>query len=166
MDCSMPVSPVLHYLQEFAQIHVHWVHDAMEPSLSSPFSFCLQSFLESGPFPIIWLFSSGGQSTGASASASVLSMNMQGWFPLGFIDLISLQSKGLSGVFSSTTIRKHQFFSAQPSFCQTLTSVHDYWKTIALTIWTFVGKVTSLLFNTLSRFVIALLPRSRHLLIL
>ena len=141
-----------------------WCHPTTSSSVA-PFS-CLKSFPASGSFPVSWLFSSGGQSTGASASASVLSMNIQGWFPLGFIDLISLQSKGLSGVFSSTTIRKHQFFSAQPSFCQTLTSVHDYWKTIALTIWTFVGKVTSLLFNTLSRFVIALLPRSRHLLIL
>ena len=141
-----------------------WCHPTISSSVI-PFS-CLKSFPASGSFPVSWLFSSGGQSTGASASASVLSMNIQGWFPLGFIDLISLQSKGLSGVFSSTTIRKHQFFSAQPSFCQTLTSVHDYWKTIALTIWTFVGKVTSLLFNTLSRFVIALLPRSRHLLIL
>ena len=73
-----------------------------------------------------WLFASGGQSIGASAS--VLSMYIQGLFPLGLIGLNSLQSKGLSRVFSSTTIQKHQFFGAQPSFVPTLTSIHDYWK--------------------------------------
>ena len=78
------------------------------------FSFCLQSFPASRSFPTSWLFASGVQSIGVSASASVLPMNFQ-WFPLGLTGLISLQSKRLSRVFSSTIIRKHQFFSAQPS---------------------------------------------------
>ena len=84
-------------------------------SSEAPFSFCLQSFPASGSFPMSQLFASGGQSIGASASTSVLPMNIQGWFPLGLTGLISLQSKGLSRVFSSTTIRKHQFFSTQLS---------------------------------------------------
>ena len=75
------------------------------------FSFCLQSFPASGSFPMNWLFVSGGQNI--RASASVLPMNIQGWFLLGLTGLISLLSKGLSGVFSSTTIQKHQFFGAQ-----------------------------------------------------
>ena len=77
------------------------------------FSFCLQSFPASGSFPMSWLFSSGGQSTGASAS--VLPMSIQCWFPLRLTDKISLQSKELARVSSSTTVQKHQFFSAQPS---------------------------------------------------
>ena len=80
-----------------------------------PFSPCLKSFPASGSFPINQFFSSGGQSIGASASASVLSMNIQDWFPLGLTGLISLQSKDLSRVFSNTAIQKHQFFSAQLS---------------------------------------------------
>ena len=76
---------------------------------------CPQSFPASGSFPISWLFASGGQSIGASALASVFPMNIQGWLPLGLSGLISLQSKGLSRVFSNTTVRNHQFFSAQPS---------------------------------------------------
>ena len=79
-----------------------------------PFS-CLQSFPASGSFPISLLFASGGHSIKASASASVLLMNIQDWFPLELTDLISLQSKGFSRVFSSTTIGKHQFFGTQPS---------------------------------------------------
>ena len=75
--------------------------------------------------------------------------------------MVSLQSKGLSRVFSITTVQKHQFFGAQLS----LWSIHDYWKTIALIVWTFVGKVMSLLFNMLSRFVTVFLPRSKRLLI-
>ena len=82
--------------------------------LSSP-SSCPQSFTASGPFPMSRLFASCGQSSGASASVSVLPVNIQGWFPLGLTDLISLLSKGLSGVFYSTTAQKHQFFGAQPS---------------------------------------------------
>ena len=80
-----------------------------------PFLLLPQSLPASGSFPMNWLFSSCGQSIGASASASVLPMNIQGWFPLGWTGSISLQSKGLSRVFSSTTIWRYQFFSAQPS---------------------------------------------------
>ena len=76
-------------------------------SFATLFSFCLQSFPASGSFPVSWLFASGDQSTGASASASVLPMNIQDWFPLGWAGWISLQSKGLSRGFSSTAIRKH-----------------------------------------------------------
>ena len=82
------------------------------------FSSCPQSFPASGSFPMNWLFASGGQSTGASASASVLPMNIQGRFPLGLTGLISLLSKGLSIVFSNTIVQKHQFFGAQSS-CST-----------------------------------------------
>ena len=81
-----------------------------------PFSFCLQSFPASGSFQRIQLFASDGKSIGTSASASVLSMNIQDWFPLGLTSWISLQSKGLSRLFSNTTVQKHQFFSAQLSF--------------------------------------------------
>ena len=116
MDCTMPGFPVLHYLPEFAQTHVHWVCDAIQPSiLCHLFCSCPQSFLASESFPMSWLLTSGDQSIGASASAPVRPMNMQGWFPLGLTRLISLLSKGLSKIFSSTTVWKHQFFSAQPS---------------------------------------------------
>ena len=89
-----------------------WYHPTIL-SFVIPFSSCLPSFPESGSFPMSWLFASGGQSI--RASASVLSMNIQGWFPLRLIGLIYLQSKGLSRVFSSTTAQKHQFFGAQLS---------------------------------------------------
>ena len=110
------------------------------PTTSSsaiPFS-CLQSFPASVSFAVSQLITSDGQSIRASASASVLPMNIQGWFPLGLIGLISLQSKGLSRGFSSTTIQKHQFFSTQPSlqkkhstfftFVPALTPILDFWK--------------------------------------
>ena len=101
--------PVLHHL-----LVSWWCH----PTISSfviPFSSCLQSFPESGSFLMIQLFASGGQSIGALALASVLPMNIKDWVPLGLTGLISLQSKGLSRVFSNTTVQKHPFFSAQPS---------------------------------------------------
>ena len=93
--------------------HVHWVGDAIQPShpLVIPFSSRLQSFLASGSFQMSQFFISGGQSTEVSASASVLPMNIQDWSPLGWTGWI-LQSKGLSRVFSNTTVQKHQFFSA------------------------------------------------------
>ena len=90
-------------------------------------------------------------------------MNIQSWFPLGMTGLISLQSKGTTKVFSSTTVWKHQFFGAQPSLWSS--SHVTTGKTIALTIWTFFGKVMSLLFDSLSRFVIAFHLRSNHFLI-
>ena len=80
-----------------------------------PFPSCPQSFPASGPFQMSQLFASGGQGFGASASASVFPMNIQDWFPLGWIGLISVQSKGLSRVFFNTTVQKHQFISVQPS---------------------------------------------------
>ena len=83
--------------------------------LLHPLSSCLQSFPASGSFPMSQLIASGGQSIGASASTPVLPMNIQDWFPLGLAYLISLQSKGLSRVFSNTTVQKHQFFGTQPS---------------------------------------------------
>ena len=91
-----------------------WCHPTISSSVIT-FSSCLQSFPASGSFPISQFFASGGQSIGVSASASVLSMNIQDWFPLGWPGWISLQSKGLSRVFSNTTGQKHQFFSAQLS---------------------------------------------------
>ena len=92
-----------------------WCHPTISSSVV-PFSSCLQSFWASGSFQMSQYFLSDSQSIGVSALASVLPMNIQGWLPLGLIDLISLQSKGLSRVFSSSTIQKHQFFSAQPLF--------------------------------------------------
>ena len=83
--------------------------------LCHPFSSCPQSFPALGSLPMIQLLASSSQRIRASASASVLLVNIQGWFPFGLTDLISLQTKGLSGVFSNTTVQKHQFFSAQPS---------------------------------------------------
>ena len=112
MDCSTPGFPVLHHLPEFAQTHFQWAGNAIQPfPLSFPFSSCLQSFPASWAFPMSQLFTSGGQSTGASASASVLPMNIQGLFPLRLTGLISLQSEGLSD-FPSTTVGRHQFFSS------------------------------------------------------
>ena len=91
-----------------------WCYLTMSSS-AALFSLCLQSFPGSGSFPMSWLFTLGGLSTGASASSSVLPGNIKGWFPLGLTGLIFMQSKGLSRVFSSTTIWKHQFFGVQPS---------------------------------------------------
>ena len=117
VDCSTPGFPVRHQLLEFAQSRVYRVGDTIQPShpLLTPSPPAFNLCQPSGSFPGIWLFASGGQSIEASASASVLPMNIQDSFPLGFTVLISLQSKGLSRVFSNTTVWKHQFFSAQPS---------------------------------------------------
>ena len=91
-----------------------WCHPTISSSVV-PLSSCLLSFKAPGSFPVSWLFPSGGQSIGLSASASILPMNFQGWFPLGLTGLISLLSKGLSRVFFSAKIQSHQFFGAQPS---------------------------------------------------
>ena len=128
MDCSTPGHPVYHQIPELTQSHVHQVSVATQPShpLSSPSppAFTLQA---SESFPVIQFFTSVGHSIGASASASVRPMNIQDWFPLGLTSLISLLSKGLSRVFSNTTVQKHQFFSTH--LCgSTITSIHDYWK--------------------------------------
>ena len=92
----------------------HWWHPTISSSVI-PFSPCLQSFQASGSFPMSQFFTSGRQSIGVSASVSVLPMSIQDWFPLGWTGWISLLSKGLSRVFSNTTVLKHQFFSAQLS---------------------------------------------------
>ena len=111
-----PGFPVHHQLPELAQTHVHWVGDAIQPShpLSS-LLLHLQSFPAPGSFQTSQFFASSGQSIGVSASASVLPMNIQDWCPLGWTGWISLQPKGLSRVFSNTTVQKHQFFSTQLS---------------------------------------------------
>ena len=161
MDCSLPGFPVLHYLPELAQTHVHWLGDTIQLShpLLSPFPAAFN------PSQHHCLFVSGGQSTGPSASASVLPMNIQGWFPFGLTELISLLSKGLSRVFSSTTIQKHQFFGTQLSLwsnshiCTWLLEKPKLWQYGPLS-------AKSLLFNMLSAFVTAFLLRSKHLLIL
>ena len=135
-----------------------WCH----PNISSsvvPFSSCPQSLPASGAFQMSQLFTSGSQSIGISASVSVLPMNSQDWFPLGSVG--SPYCPRDSQESSPTP----QFKSINSSACSlfygpALTSIHDYWeKTIALTIWTFVCKVMSLIFNMLSRFVIAFFPQ-------
>ena len=161
MNCSTPGLPVHHQLPEFTQTHAHGVGDAIQPShpLSSPSPPAPNP---SGSFPVSQLFASGGQSTGVSALASVLPMTTQDRSPLGWTGWISLQSKGRSTVFSNTTVQKHQVFGAQLS---SQSNSHPYMttgKTIALTRWTFVDKVMSLLFNMLSRLVITFLSRSKH----
>ena len=130
MNFSMPGFPVLHHLPEFAQTHVHWVSDAIQPYHpllpSSLFAFNIsqhQSLFQ-------WVNSSPQVAKVFGASASVLPKNVQDWFLLGLTGLISLQSKGLSRVFSSTTIQKHQFFGAQLSLWSKShppdSSTHDY----------------------------------------
>ena len=126
-----------------------WCHPTISFSVIS-FSSSLQSFPVSGYFSMSQLFTSGGQSI--RASASVLSMNIQDWFSLVLTGWISLQSKGLS----NTTVKKHQFFGCSTFLIlPILTSIHDYWKNHSLTRQIFAGKAMSLLFNMMSRFVIA-----------
>ena len=139
-----------------------WCHPTISSSVI-PFSSHLQSFPASGSFPMSQLFASGSQSIGVSASTSVPPVNTQDWSPLGWTGWISLQSKGLSRVFSNATVQKHQhsaFFIIQLSHPYMTTG-----KTIALTRWTFVGKVMSLVFNMLFMLVITFFPRSKPLLI-
>ena len=139
-----------------------WCHPTISSSVI-PFSSHLQSFPASGSFPMSQLLASGSQSIGVSASTSVPPVNTQDWSPLGWTGWISLQSKGLSRVFSNATVQKHQhsaFFIIQLSHPYMTTG-----KTIALTRWTFVGKVMSLVFNMLFMLVITFFPRSKPLLI-
>ena len=143
-----------------------WCHPTISSSVV-PFSSCLQSFPASGSFPRTEFFTSDGQSIGASASASVLPMNIQDWFPLRLTGLISLLSKELSSLLQHHSSKASVLWSSASFMVPTLTSIHDYWKNHSLTRQTFVGKVMSLLFNmlSLSRLVIAFLPRSKCLLI-
>ena len=135
LDCSTPGFPVLHYFLEFAQIHVHWISEAIQPShpLLPPSPLPLNLSQHQGLFQWVGLFTSGGQSIRASASASVLPMNIQDRLPLELTGLISLQSGGLSRLLFSTTIRKHQFFSVQPSLWmeEKEKTSHDSIRTVA-----------------------------------
>ena len=162
LPCPSPTPGACSNLRTSSQ----WCHPTTSSSVI-PFSSCPQSFPASGAFPMSQFFSSGGQNIEASASASVLPMKIQDWFPLGLTGLISLLSKGLSRVFSNITVQKHQFFGTQLSLWSN-SHIHTLLleKTIALTRQTFVGKVMSLLFKMLSRLVITFLPRSKYLLIL
>ena len=166
MDCSTPGFPVHHQLLELVQTHVHWDSDAIQPSHPLP-SPSLPTFnLSQHHYLFQWsqFFSSGGQSTGVSASVSVLPIFIQDWFPLRWTGLISLQSKVLS---RSPTPQ----FKASILWCSVFLIIqlsHPYMttgKTIALTRWTSVSKIMSLLFNMLSRLVITFLPRIKCLLI-
>ena len=140
-----------------------WCYRTISSS-PAPFSFCLQSFSALRSFPMNWLFASGGQNIGASAS--VLPVNIQGWVPLGLSGLISLLSKGLSRTFSSTKVQKHQFSWYSAFFMVQLSHLYMTTReTIALTIWTFISKVISLLFNMPLRLVIVFLPKSKSPLI-
>ena len=126
MNRSTPGLPVHHQLPEFTQTRLssRWCHPAISSSVM-PFSSCPQSLPASGSFPVSQVFSSGGHMVGVSASASVRPMNTQDWSPLGWTGWISLQSKGLSRAFSSTTVPKHQFFSAQLS-SQSNSHIHTW----------------------------------------
>ena len=131
MNCSTPGSPVFHHFPEFAQTHIHWVSAAIQPShpLSPPSPLAINISQNQGLFPVSWLFTSGGQSIEASASSSVLPMNIQGWFLLELTGLISLLSKGLARVFSNTTVWKHQFFrfrEGPPKWAQSSAEVYCY----------------------------------------
>ena len=167
MNCSTPGFPVLHCLSEFAQNHIPWVRDAMQTSHPllppSPLALSLSSIRvfsnESAHcirWPKYWRFS----------FISVLPMNIQVWLPLWLIGLVSLLSQVLSRVFYSTTIQKDQYFAPSLLYGPTLTSIHDYWKSYTFDSTDLVCKVMSLPFNTLSRFIITFLTRSKHLLIL
>ena len=127
IDCSKPGFPVHHQLWELAQTHVHQVDDAINHFiLCHPFSSCLQSFPASGSFQISQFFTSGGQSIGVSASASVLPMNIQDWFPLGWTGWISLLSKGLSRVFPTPQFKSINSSVLGLVYSRTLTSIPDY----------------------------------------
>ena len=176
INFSMPRFPVRPHPLKLAQTHsIELLIPSNHPILCHAFCSCLQYFPGSGflfvcllfvCFPVSWLFSSGGQSTGASAS--VLPLNIQGWFPLGLTGWISLQPKGLSRVFSILQHDSSKRSVLQHSAFFMVQLLHLYLtigKTIALTLWTFVGKVMSLSFNTLPSFVTTFLPSSKHLLI-
>ena len=130
MGCSTPGLHVPHHLQKFAQVHIHCISDAIQlshplmPSSPSPFNLSKHQRL----FQWVGCFSSDDQNIGASASASVLPMSIQGWFPLRWTVLIFLQSKGLSRVFSSTTVQRHQLLALCLLYSPALTTIHDHWE--------------------------------------
>ena len=171
MDCSTPGLPAHHQLPELSQSYVHWVSDAIQPShpLSSPFPPTFNLSQHQGLFK--WVSSS-------HQVAKILELQLQHQsfneylelisFRIEWLDLPAVQGtlKSLLQHYSSkaSILQRSAFFIVQPSHPY-ITTIHNYIKTIALTRWTFVGKVMSLLFNMLSRFVKAFLPRSKHLLI-
>ena len=160
----MPCFSVLHYFPEFVLIHVHWVSDAIQPLLPPlPVGFNLSQHQS---FPMSWLFASGGQTVGASISASVLPINIQGWFPLELTGLISLMSKGLSSLLQHHN-SKAQFFGTQP-FLWSNSHIRT-WLLERPQLWLhgplLARWLMSLLFSMLSRFVIAFLPRTNCFLI-
>ena len=165
MDCSMTGLPVLTISQSLLKLmSIELMMPSIHFILYRPFSFCLQSFPASESCLMSQLFASGSQIIGASVASSVLQVNIQGWFPLEVTGLTSLWSKRFSRVFFNTTVQIHQFFGIQT----VVQLSHPYMtteETIALTRWTSVDKVISLLFNMLSRFVTAFLSRSKCLLI-
>ena len=126
MNCSMPGLPVHHHLLEFTQTHLHWVSDAIQPShpLSSPSPPAPNPSQQQSLFQWVKLHMRW-QSTGASALASFLPKKSQGWSPSECTGWVSLQSRGLSRVFSNTTVQKHQFFGAQPS-SQSNSHIHTW----------------------------------------
>ena len=141
-----------------------WCHPTISSSVVS-FSSRLQSLSASGSFQMSQFFASGRQSIGASTSGSVVPMNIQDWFPLGWTGWISLQSKGLSRVFN-TTVQRHQFFGSQPSLWSN-SPIHT-WLLEKPQLWldrTLSARKCLCLFNMLSRFVIVFLPRSKRLLL-
>ena len=122
--CCPSTTPRVH---SDSHLSSQWCHPAVS-SFVVPFSSCPQSLPASESFPMSQLFAWGGQHIGVSALASLLPKKSQGWSPSGWTGWISLQSKGLSRVFSKITVQKHQFFGAQLSHSPTLTSIHDHWK--------------------------------------
>ena len=149
MNYRMPGFPVLHCLTEFAQTHVHWVSDAIQPSHPlSPLSPCPQSFPASGSFPMSHLFTSGGQNI--TASASFIPMNIQGWLPLVLISLISLLFKGLSSLCSIKSINS---LVLSLLYGPTVASIHDYWKNHSFDCTDFCLNVRKLVVRNFSRFL-------------
>ena len=163
MDCSTPGFAVLHYLLELAQTHVHWVGDAIQ--LSHPLSPASNPALNLSQHQDIFQWVSSSYQVDKGLELQIQHQSFQWIFGVDFLlDWLawsSLLSKELSRVFSSTTFQKHQSFSAQPSLWSN-SHIHTWLleKSIALTIWTFIGDVISLLFNMLPKFVIAFLPRN------
>ena len=167
MGCRIPGFPVLHYLLEFAQTHVHWVADATQPFhlLLPLFPLPSQSFPVSGSLLMIQLFTRCGENIGASVSAFILQINIQGWFHYDWLLWCTCcpgdsQKSSPAPQFKTTNYSALSFLSGP-----TLTSVHDYWKNHSFDYMDFCWKMMSLLYNVLSRFVIAFLPRSKCLLI-
>ena len=165
MDCSTPgcTSPSPGAYSNSCPLS-RWCHPTISSSIV-PFSSGLRSFPASESFLISRLFTSGDESIGVSASASVLAMNIQDWFPLGWTGWISLQSKGLSRVFSNTTVQKHQFLVLSFLYCPNLSLVHDYWKNHSFDYMDLCWQSNIFAFWYAARFVIAFVPRSKCFLI-